>query len=229
MIFISLVGITPPAQASEGFNLIAICDRSSSAGEYACSKSNLEKAGRLWVEQAGDAGGGTFEVVIIDTGFDSAEIAFSEKYPERFPGPVTLNKKKWTGQFMERLMKTTEGLPENKGSAIAEAIYRAFLRISQNGTTRVYILADMRQVNDAFNFERKVPGKAEFIRWLDSKSIKPKFQPGTRLTACGLHPYTLDNTSTMTTENYERLIDLWAEVFSRWGVKADISEVCSFN
>ncbi|MBI1912107.1 MAG: hypothetical protein HYS21_08905 [Deltaproteobacteria bacterium] len=224
-----LVAFSQPALASGGFNLIAICDRSSSAGEYACSKENLEKVAKLWIGGAGDAGGGSFEVVIIDTGFDSAEIAFSEKYPEQFPGPVTLNKKKWTGQFMERLSKKAEDLPENKRSAIAEAIYRASLRISQGGTTLIYILSDMRQVNGAFNFERKVPGKAEFIKWLDSKSIKPKFAPGTRLTACGLHPYTLDNTSTMTTENYERLIDLWAEVFSRWGVRADISEVCSFN
>lgn len=228
--FISLVVSAQSALASEGFNLIAICDRSSSAGEYACSKSNLEKAGRLWVEQAGDAGGGSFELVIINTGFDSAEIAFSEKYPERFPGPVTLNKKKWTGQFMESLSKTAESLPENKGSAIAEAIYRASLRIPQGGTTRVYILSDMRQVTGgAFNFERSVPGNAEFMRWIDSKSIKPKFSPGTRLTACGLHPYTPDNTSRMTTESYGKLVDLWTEVFRKWYVKAEISEVCSFD
>ncbi|MBZ0221276.1 MAG: hypothetical protein K8I01_12695 [Candidatus Methylomirabilis sp.] len=229
LIFISLVGITPPAQASEGFNLIAICDRSSSAGEYACSKSNLEKAGRLWVEQAGDAGGGSFELVIIDTGFDSAELALSEKYPERFPGPVTLNKRKWVDQFMDKLDKKAEGLPKNKGSAIAEALYRASLRLPQSGTIRVYVLSDMRQVSGAFNFEKRVPGKAEFVRWLDSKSIKPKFPPETSLMACGVHPYTPDNTSRMTTESYGKLVDLWTEVFSKWGVKAEISEVCSFN
>lgn len=228
--FISLGGFSQPVLASEGLNLIAICDRSSSAGEYACSKGNLEKAAKLWIGQAGEVGSGIFEVVIIDSGFDSAEIAFSEKYPERFPGPVTLNKRKWTGQFMERLAKMIEGLPENKGSAIIEAIYRASLRIPQNGTTQVYILSDMRQVNGAFNFERKVPGKVEFIKWLDSKSIKSKFSPETRLTACGLHPYTPDNTtSRMTTENYEKLVDLWTEVFKKWGVQAEISEVCSIN
>ncbi|MCL4873537.1 hypothetical protein KJ039_05605 [bacterium] len=226
LIFISLVGITQPAQA---FNLIAICDRSSSAGEYACSKENLEKSGRHWIEQAEDAEGGSFELVIIDTGFDSTEIAFSERYPERFPGPVSLNKRKWTGQFMEKLANMSNSLPENKGSAIAEAIYRASLRIPQSGTARVYILSDMRQVNETFNFERRVPGKAEFIKWLHLKTIKPKFPPGTSLTACGLHPYTPGNTSRMTTESYGRLVDLWAEVFTKWGVKAELSEVCSFN
>jgi len=226
---ISLVGSSQAALASEGFNLIAICDRSSSAGEYACSKENLEKAAKFWIGQAGDVGGGTFEVVLIDSGFDSAEVAFSEKYPERFPGPVTLNKRKWTGEFMEKLDKTAESLPENKGSAIAEALYRASLRIPQGGTTRVYILSDMRQVNGVFNFERKVPGKAEFIKWLDSKSIRPKFPPGARFTACGLHPYTPGNTSRMTTENYQKLVELWAEVFSKWGLQAEIFEVCSFN
>ncbi|WKZ32786.1 MAG: hypothetical protein QY316_12900 [Thermodesulfobacteriota bacterium] len=227
--FISLVGIAQPAQASEDFNLIAICDRSSSAGEYACSKGNLEKAGRLWVEQAGDTEGGSFELVIIDTGFDSAEIAFYERYPARFPGPVTLNKRRWVDQFMDKLDKKAGGLPKNKGSAIAEALYRASLRIPQGGTTRIYILSDMRQVDGIFNFEKRVPGKAEFMRWLESKLIKPKFPPGTRLTVCGLHPYTLGNTSRMTTENYERVVDLWTEVFSKWGIKAEISEVCSFN
>lgn len=230
LVFISLVGITQPAQASEGFNLIAICDRSSSAGEYACSKENLEKAAKFWLGQAGEAGGGSFEVVIIDTGFDSAEIAFSDRYPERFSGPVTLNKRRWKDQFIVKLDKKAEVLPENKGSAIIEAIYRASLRIPQNGTIWVYILSDMRQVNGAFNFEKRVPSKAEFIRWLDSKSIKPKFSPETRLTACGLHPYTPDNTtSRMTTENYEKLVDLWTEVFRKWGVQAEISEVCSIN
>lgn len=227
--FISLSAFSQTAMAVDDFNLVAICDRSSSAGEYACSQKNIEEAAKLWIRQAGDAGGGTLEVALIDSGFDSAEIIFSEKYPERFPGPVTLNKRKWTGQFRERLAKMIEGLPENKGSAIAEALYRTSLRIPQDGATRIYIFSDMRQVNETFNFERSVPGKMEFINWLDSKSMKPKFSPGTRIMACGLHPYTPGNTSRMTTENYEKLTGLWTEVFRKWGVKAEISEVCSFN
>jgi hypothetical protein len=211
------------------FNLLAVCDRSSSADEFSCTPETIEHAARLWLRKADDAGGGTFELFIIDKGFDSTTILFSATYPERFPGPVTANKKKWRMAIFQRLYQATKTLPTNKGSAIIEAIYRSSLRIPHDGQTLVLVMSDMREVNEAFNFERHVPSEREFMRWLDRSAIKPVFKSSTTIIVCGAHPYTPDQTTRMTIENYDRQLKLWRSVFTQWGVKATISEACSLN
>ncbi len=218
-----------PAYADDRFNILVVCDRSSSAQEFSCSSESLEDAGRFWTERADQAGGGSFEVFLVDRGFDTTSVLFSESYPPRFPGPVTVNKKKWKNKFLQNLSEKTPSLPVNKGSAIVEAVHRASLRIPDEGETLIYVLSDMREVNKSFNFERQVPSEREFLNWLDRKAIKPKFKDSTKLVACGVHPYTPDNTGKMTTQNYEQLLRLWQAAFDKWGVRASISEVCQIN
>ncbi|MHB8173809.1 MAG: hypothetical protein ACYDFU_05055, partial [Nitrospirota bacterium] len=87
------------AHAEDAFNVMVIGDRSSSAGEYSCTPEALEKAGQFWVQRADERGGGTFEVFIIDKGFDSTTILFSETYPQSFAGPVSVNKKRYREEF----------------------------------------------------------------------------------------------------------------------------------
>ncbi|MBI5847204.1 MAG: hypothetical protein HZB31_04520 [Nitrospirae bacterium] len=217
------------AHAEDQFNLLAVCDRSSSAGGISCTADALNNAGTYWIRKADDAGGGIFELFLIDQGFDTAIILFSAEYPEKFPGPVSSHKKKWRNDFIQRLTDVTKSLPTNKGSAVVEAIYRASIRMPDRGENLLYILSDMRQQNKDFNFEKTVPTDKEFLRWLDKSSIKPAFKASTSIIACGIHPYTPDQTSRMTTNNYDRLLKLWRAVFTQWGVKATITEACSLK
>lgn len=224
---ISMIG-SRTAHADERFNMSLVCDRSSSGGSYSCTPEAIVRAGHSWLKRADDKGGGTFEVYIIDT-FDTTKVVFSENYPERFPGPLMANKKRWWNAFDKRLYDMAKNLPTNKGSGVAEAIYRASLRIQSDCETEIYVLSDMREVDDTFNFEVSVPTEKQFLGWLDKRAIRPRFTNKTKIMVCGLHPYTPDNTSRMTTENYDRLVKLWRAVFLKWGVNATISENCDFG
>jgi hypothetical protein len=216
-------------QPDGGSNAVLICDRSSSAGEYASSSETIKRIGRMWAEKADSSGGGEFEVFVTDKGFDTVALMLSETFPNEFPGPVTQHKKTWKEGFVQRLSDKANGMPSDNGSAIAEAIYRASLRVQDKGETTIYVLSDMREVNQVFNFENKVPEAKEFIDWLDANSIKPEFTQSTRLVVCGFHPYSPDDTSRMTAQNYERLMKLWKAVFEHWGIEAEISETCDFG
>jgi hypothetical protein len=224
----ALFAFAQAANAETAANFAVLCDRSSSASDYSCTPDTVEALGRLWAKKADDSGGGSFELFLIDSGFDTTTLLFSAAYPGRFPGPVMAHKKKWRDDFIAGLTEKAKYLPHSKGSAIVEAIYRSSLRLPQAGETVIYVLSDMREVNEAFNFERRVPSEKEFIGWIDKQSMKPAVGASTRLSICGAHPYTPDNTSTMTTLNYARLLKLWQAVFQEWGVDASLSEVCDF-
>ncbi len=215
--------------AESGFNLITLCDRSSSAGEISCTKDILRAAGNYWISKADEAGGGVFEVLMIDQGLDTTTVLFSETYPERFPGPVSVHKKRWKNNVLKKLSVATDSLPTILGSAIVEAIYRSSLRIPVRGETLLYILSDLRQQNRDYNFEKTVPEEREFIRWLGKNMIRPVFKPSVQILACGVHPYSPQQTTRMTTENYDRLLKLWRAVFAQWGVKASITEACNLK
>lgn len=217
------------ASADTKFNVLALCDRSSSAGDYSCTSETIESLFRYWIRKVDNANGGTFELFLIDQGFDTSKLLFYAEYPDHFPGPVSAHKKKWRIDFMEMLSQKMKDLPRNTGSAVVEAIFRTSLRIPPEGETLLSIQSDMRQMNDAFNFEKRVPSEKEFLNWLNKQAMTPKFKDSTSLTVCGVHPYTPSNTSRMTTQNYEQLIRLWQEVFKHWGVKASFSEACEFN
>lgn len=223
---LTLLG-TRSAHAAEAFNMEVLGDRSSSANGYSCSNEAIVQAGNMWVKKADDAGGGTFEILLIDQGFDSTAVIFSESYPERFPRPVTAHKKKWRTEFLQKLKAIK--LPSGKGSAIAEAICRSSLRIPNDGHTVVYIMSDMREIDEAFNFESQVPSEKEFTNWLEANAIKPRFNGSTKVAVRGMHPYTPANTGRMTAQNYDRLLKLWQAVFDKWGVKATISECNDFK
>jgi len=216
-------------EAQTGFNLFIICDRSSSANEFACSKENIQEAVHVWVERADEAGGGIFEVHIIGNSFDSTQLLISESYPNRFPGPVSINKKAWRDAFFQKVSEKTSSLSNNMGSAIVEAIYRCWLRIPDIGKTLLVVASDMREVNESYNFERRVPSPEEFAQWLDSKGITPNFPSSTEMRIFGVHPHTPEGTAVMTPENYGKLIKLWQAISEKWAVKTRISELWDFG
>ncbi|MHB8174776.1 MAG: hypothetical protein ACYDFU_10010, partial [Nitrospirota bacterium] len=109
-----------------------------------------------------------------------------------------------------------------------EAIYRSTLRL-HDGETTIFVLSDMREVNETFNFERRPPSESAFLNWITANDIKPVFKGPTKIIVCGLHPYAPGNTSPMTIRNYDRLLKLWQAVFKKWGVRATISENYDFN
>ena len=154
---------------------------------------------------------------------------FSATYPDRFPGPVMLHKRKWNNDFLRTLSERTKSLPSNMGSSIAEAIFRASLRSMRDGQNEFYILSDMRQQNSTFNFERRVPSGRAFACWLRSQGMVPKWGESTLITICGMHPYTPNNTSKMTSQNYNALVKVWQVVFTDWHVSATFSETCNFK
>ena len=221
------VGVLVAHAGENDYNMQVLCDRSSSMAEYYCTPEQIAEAGDYWAHKADEAGGGEFTVFLIGSGFDDTPVLLSVTYPSRFPGPVMAHKKEWRIAFLQRLKALR--LPTNRGSAIAEAIYRVSLRIPRNGETEIYVLSDMREVDDTFNSEVQPPSEQEFLKWLDRKAIRPRFTSTTKVVVSGVHPYSPDNTSRMTTENYDRLVRLWRAVFRKWGVNATISESHNFG
>ena len=217
------------AYAEATFNIVALCDRSTSANQYSCTPDILSSLGQLWIRKADDAGGGTFELFLIDQSFDTTTVLFSATYPDHFPGPVSMHKKKWKNEFLRDLSVKLKDLPSKTGSAIIEAIHRASLRMPDAGETVIYVLSDMREVNGAFNFEKRVPTEKEFSRWLKKEAIEPRFKEVNNIVVCGIHPYTPEDTSRMTTQNYDQLLKLWQGIFKTWGVRASLSESCDFK
>lgn len=226
-----LVAMSHVAQAETAANFIVLCDRSSSASEFACTPTTIGALGRLWLKQADETEGGSFELFLIDRDFDSTSLLFSIAYPDHFPGPVTAHKKKWQTDFIRSLSEKTLDMPHDTGSAVVEAIFRSSLRIPKKGETTIVILSDMRELtgDGVFNFERRVPTEKEFSRWLRNRGIRPDFGNATRIIACGVHPATPSGTSKMTSQNYNQLISLWQTIFKEWRVEASISEACDFN
>ncbi|WP_420266607.1 hypothetical protein [Candidatus Magnetominusculus dajiuhuensis] len=230
LIFFLLFGFGYASASS--FNLIAVCDRSTSADEYSCNEKNLSDAADYWRQKADDAdGGGIFEVVLIDSNLQTSIILFTEKYPDRFPGPVSANKRKWRTEFCARIEMLTKNLPTRKGSAISAAIFRASLRMPADGETLLLLLTDLREVDlKKFDFEWQPPTPKEFLKWLEANAIKPKFPRNTSVIVCGVHPYKPSkDTSPVTTDNYAKTINVWNAVFEKWGLKATITEACSFG
>lgn len=224
-----LVGCSNANSSKEKFKMTVICDRSSSGGEYSCTSEKLIEAGRMWVGLADKSEGGSFEAYVIDKGIDSTYLFFTESYPERFNGPVLANKKKWQAAFEKKLSTASKALPGNKGSAVAEAIYRAALRSPTEQETTIVIMSDLREVDERFNFEKNVPDPKEFFSWLSENGIHPRLGKRTQIQACGVHPYSPTNTAKMNAVSYEKLMKLWQAVFNEWGIRATISETCDFN
>jgi hypothetical protein len=126
-------------------------------------------------------------------------------------------------------MGVVDSLPQNGGSAIAEAIYRASLRLPASGNCTIVVYSDLREVNGEFDFERRIPSYVEFRRWLDANGIKPEFPERTSLEVVGISPYSGPNTSRLTAKNYKKTIELWEQVFSEWKVNASISETLNLS
>lgn len=205
---------------------ILLCDRSSSAAEYSCSANTVLGAGRWWADEA--TLGGTFEVWVIGEGIDIPRLV-AETYPEHFRPPVSESKRAWRHTFETRLGEQSAALPTNRGSAIAEALWRVSRRLNEAGPGRkVLILAsDLRQVTPgAWDFERRVPRPAEFLAWLGRMDLSLELRADVELMVCGVHSETPAQTSPATAVSYYRTRALWQQVFTAWGVKARIGEDC---
>ncbi len=212
-----------------GADCEVITDQSTSVGSNHINSAELAEIGTAWVHDAERMGGGRFEILLVGHSFDDVPVLFSQDYPTRFPAPISEHKAEWGRQFIARLSGVADSLPQNGGSAIAEAIYRASLRIPDKGETAIFVYSDLREVNKRFDLERSVPTYTEFADWLKEDGITPMFPKNTRLQVIGVHPYSGPNTSRLTAQNYDRTIRLWDQVFRSWNVKASISETLNLN
>ena len=212
-----------------GADCEVITDQSTSVGSYHINSAELAEIGTAWVYDAERMGGGRFEILLVGHSFDDVPVLFSQDYPRRFPAPISESKAEWARQFIARLSALADSLPQTGGSAIAEAIYRASLRIPDKGKNTIFVYSDLREVNRRFDLERNVPTFAEFADWLKGDGISPVFPKDTRLQVIGVHPYSGPNTSRLTAQNYDKTIRLWEQVFKSWKVKATISEALNLN
>jgi hypothetical protein len=206
--------------------VILLCDRSSSATELSCSANTVLDAAGWWADEA--ALGGTFEVWLVGDGIDIARLV-AETYPDRFRPPVSESKRAWRQAFEARIGEQTAALPTNRGSAIAEALWRVSRRLNEAGPGRkVLILAsDLRQVTPgAWDFERRVPRPREFLAWLNRTDLTLELGADVELRVCGFHSETPAGTSHSTAASYHRTRALWQQVFKTWGVTARIGEDC---
>jgi len=212
-----------------GANDEVIADQSTSLGGHHLSGADLAQIGSAWVDRAERMGGGRFEILIVGKSFDDVPVFFSQEYPSKFPAPISQSKVEWRKVFINRLAEIADSLPGDGGSAIAEAIYRASLRVPTSGQSRILLHSDLREVNREFDFERIVPTYADFSRWLEANGITPAFSESTRLQVVGVHPYSGPNTSKLTAKNYDETIRLWQQVFRKWKVNASISETLNLG
>lgn len=212
-----------------GADYEVITDQSTSVGGHHISSAELAQIGDAWIADAEKMDGGRFEILIVGKSFDDVPVFLSQQYPQSFPVPISYSKLEWKKEFIKHLTEIADSLPNNGGSAIAEAIYRASLRIPDNGETKIIVCSDLREVNKRFDLERSVPTYTEFANWLKEDGITPIFPKNTRLWVIGVHPYSGPNTSTLTARNYDNTIRLWEQVFKSWKVKASISETLNLS
>jgi hypothetical protein len=204
-----IIGIFVAALFAAETHIIGI-DLTTSTGVHEEFKENLKKAGKIIVNTSA---AGTRTVVI----------GISE---QSFGAPVILDRTAPVdvGRFSERLnswrlqtLKDWEAKkktlkPTEEGSDIFGFFARASLIFADdpNGTKRLVVLSDMRQVGRGYNFERPIDDPVSVVKKVEQEGLIPDLG-GVQVWILGAH------TAGMDERLWHRLKDFWTEYNKKSG------------
>jgi hypothetical protein len=196
--------------------LVAVCDVSDSGSDRTCTAAAIASAATRWAEQAERLPGSSFEVILVGDGRDGVETAMRATVPERWGPNVLAAQRRWR----EGLVAQARGFtPRPRGSAIVEALGVAAQSLHERRDARrtLLLMSDLRQVTPrVWNFERGVPRRDLFVRWLTAQRLGASLQ-GIALRVCGVHPFRASSRVAQTAALDGRRRALWSEVFAEMG------------
>lgn len=207
-------------------NLTLLVDCSTSVMEAShLVETDIFEAANWWGEYAMRNSGGKFEILTIGKAIDDVTLLFSRECPISFQAPLYKSKKEWFTDFQRDLRRLTNNLPQNRGSAIIEAIFRASQRLSESDGEKILLIyTDLREVNGYFNFELSIPNKKVVIHWVKKHNLTPRLTD-VRVLVAGFQPYPPNSTTRrITPKQYGELRTLWLLLFEGWGAQAKLTE-----
>lgn len=219
MLLLIMLVCSSGAFASDWFML---CDRSTSSLNI-CNKEVIKDAFVVWLQATST--GDKFEVFIIGGDIYDAKLAYTVTVP-KFSSPVTKSKTQWKRTISKEIDSIE--LPNTGKSAIFQTLWRISQKIT-NKNSALVLISDLRHVDKRYNFEKKVPGSKEFIKYLKEQGIGHMNLTGHRVYVCGFHPNASVNTSVPTANTLIQTKSLWEEVFKSWNIKVLIQEECRFD
>lgn len=226
---LAIVGVACGPRATGDLHRAVVCDVSTSGAELSCSKASVHQVGKDWIDSVGRYASGRLELYLMGNGVDDTPRLMSVEYPRRFAPPVTQSKRRWRDSVLTAIDSVAAALPTGRGSAVAEAVFRATrgMAVGTTRTNELWLLADLRQVSPGvWNFERHVPQDMEFLEWIRLNGLEPRTGVLSRITVCGFHLMTPYNTGRITALSYNRLEELWTRIFRRWTNDVRIAEAC---
>ena len=218
LVLFALVGLGTGCEdlinTAEPLEVVAVCDRSSSAGETSCSISDLETIYRGYVDQSHLRRGSRLSILVPGQGIDDPQWVFESSPPQQWQrGGVPQQKRSWELDESERL--STVGLPVlDNASGLFESQWTGAGRLQARPDSRriLVIASDLRQVSGSHNFERRVPQPERFLAWLEDEQLVADLT-GIEVVVCGKHDRSITG-PTWTAQKSQSVQDVWEHALS---------------
>ena len=207
LLVISGAGNVEEPDSQPGFaqrHVSVICDLSNSTLSGACTEEKLVSFYDDFVASP-PAAGSTFTIWSPDRSRDTTEQLWAVEVPAvptaRLLTVLWGARKELWGLLPETM---------ERGSALAEAISVAVEDLNQkNGARYLVLLSDMRQYTSGqLNFEKRVPSKQRFLRWLERRKLLVDAD-GIRLRVSGMHHKRGPNAPAFSAEDARALQQTW--------------------
>jgi hypothetical protein len=185
-----------------------VCDRSRSS-DSECDSESLLHVFDAWMSE-GLTPGSSFEIWRVGTSLSTARRIFI------VTTPTLAEHAKLTYLFGAR--NEIAGVISDQrtyGSAIAETVSIAVqsLRDKRDGSRRLWILSDGRQLS-TFDFQgRGIPSSAAFVAWLKDNRLAPQCND-IDVAICGIHNRVAPGAPALPPQRFAALRDVWAAAFA---------------
>jgi hypothetical protein len=198
----------------------ALCDRSPSATDIACTATSLRYGYDAWLSGA-LASGSSFHVWIVGKDASTTMRIFEVHTPDL---PLA-DRLAYLLSARNELARVADAIPPGAGSAVAEAITVVALDlVGRGGQQSLRILSDLRQTSGPWAFDRRVPETSTFLRWLKDERLLPVC-PDMNVSVCGLHFTTTAAQAPFDVRRGVALRELWIAAFAAMRPRAVV--ICS--
>jgi len=204
----------PAAGTHDPLHASVICDRSDSGFGAVCDADALRRAYDAWLASgAGNAAGSSWTVHLVAKTTEAPQRIFQVVVPGH------LNPGARVAYLLAARYELGDALPAkdtHNASAVAAAIQAAIAELHEHpGRYTLTVLSDLREVDPAYNFERKAPKVEEFEQYLERSALRADLHD-TPVFACGLH----DQGGSQGTHNPklgQQVRNLWEAIFRSQG------------